>query len=618
MNEADAEYVKTCAEMDALIASFHQWKTRSTIFAKLVFVACAALCFAAIAASWAGERSPVPTISIGFLVASGMYSLGFLWVLHRRPAPAPEGDPGLLRTSPDDAPKLWEALSLAKGDEVGATDIIVHLDLDPNASALQLRTGANASLQQHVVLGFPLLVACNGDQVRAILTHEIAHHAHHDTARGRALYEILAELHRLESAIQEPNAFYRSQIQQFLSKTLAALEPVTARYYALSERRADELAAQLVGEATMRDAVCHARVAAWVSRRTLARLEKELRHAGSLPTDIAERIREALLAVSAEEATDLNARLVEAEAGHRAAGVEDSRYAHRHLSSAASESPVSWNFGRPRRSALVQLFDSPDRVMTRLSEAWHTARQPDWVAVAEERDAVRAQFVLGEFSHHHPVVQLAIARRAQLDDHAARIAAQLDADALEADELIQLGGYLLSQDDESGAQLINRAVVLRPVLGLTGARMLMPYYVRGNQVELAAWAERQEAEELARHEYAAEERRKFRIGTDTYLPHGLDEPTVERVRTQVAELTAIKSAFLFRKEVRVFPEETCWVLALVFANPRHAADQVVRDRLDRLVRRLGSDEGVFDCVILVLERAVKYDPWWQDPTARLH
>lgn len=624
MSDADAEYVDTCAKMDALIASFRRWKIRSTVSTALVLVTFTALLCLVGPMLVASLLSPALIFPL-FLAFSGLsagvgYSVDFLRVLHRRPNTDEVPPSRLVEVHRDEAPALWETLDAAAASLGSALEFRVHVDLRATACALQLRTGPHGELQHHLVVGFPFLAACSGEHVRAVLTHEVAHHAHEDTTRSRAIAELQLEFLRLRTSLQHRKSFYHKHIASYVRTTSTALDELNLKYRAESEARADAAAARLFGINAVQDSLAHVRVIAWVVDCALSRLEHVHATDKTPPTEVAQHLQAALQRLTAAEAAALSERLLAGEAEWRESGFSDTAYEHRVSRDKDSVPPPHserWTFGGQRPTALATFFADPERLTAQLSAVWYRDTLPDWTEAVARREQLATHLDHPGFASQPPSMQLNLAMNALDLPRAASAVAAIDPNAAGAEDLLQVGRYFLWKDDERGVNLVTRAVRARPIAGRYAVTLLLPYFLRQSDIERSSWARRQLVTEKTRHAAAQQERCRFQVGVDQCMPHGLEDEDLDALRESCVQLYPLQRAYLVRKIVTIFPEAPSLLLVLVLReNPGKRgvfqADDVLR-ALETLRRTYPT--ATFD--VYLHEHPSSRDPWLYHPNARL-
>jgi hypothetical protein len=124
-----------------------------------------------------------------------------------------------------------------------------------------------------------------------------------------------------------------------------------------------------------------------------------------------------------------------------------------------------------------------------------------------------------------------------------------------------LGRILLERDDEAGVALVEHAMQADPDAVHPGCNLLYGFYERtGRHEQTRALTQRFDAHSdlLA---LAQEERGKVRTD-DRLLPHELNPEQIEALRQQLAPKAGLGGVWIARKEVRLFPEKPCYLVAL--------------------------------------------------------
>ncbi|CAL9436343.1 Protease HtpX [Streptomyces sp. enrichment culture] len=230
--------------------------------------------------------SPAPLYAVAFGLPAVLAVLRGLFSGGRAPA-AREGRAVTRRQ----APELWETVTgLARA--AGAPEPTeIRLTLEANASVSEdTRFGAGVTARR-MEIGVPLLAGLSGDELRAVLCHELGHYARRDTRFAATAYRGSAALHTARTGIAEAaggNALVAgySGLQSWVLGVYAWLfDAVTFGVRRRQEFRADAAAAAVVGREATASALTavHAVGAAWADYR--ARLLDPMVGRGLTPDD---------------------------------------------------------------------------------------------------------------------------------------------------------------------------------------------------------------------------------------------------------------------------------------------------------------------------------------------
>ncbi|MFH0244035.1 M48 family metalloprotease [Streptomyces sp. HK10] len=230
--------------------------------------------------------TPAPLYLVAFGLPAVLAVLRGLFSGGRAPA-AREGRAVTRRQ----APQLWETVTgLARA--VGAPEPTeIRLTLEANASVSEdTRFGAGAAARR-MEIGVPLLAGLSGDELRAVLCHELGHYARRHTRFAATAHRGSAALHTARTGIAKAAggnivvASYTDYQRWALGMYAWLFDAVTFGVRRRQEFQADAAAAAVVGRAATASALTavHAVGAAWADYR--ARLLDPMAGRGLTPDD---------------------------------------------------------------------------------------------------------------------------------------------------------------------------------------------------------------------------------------------------------------------------------------------------------------------------------------------
>ena len=126
-----------------------------------------------------------------------------------------------------------------------------------------------------------------------------------------------------------------------------------------------------------------------------------------------------------------------------------------------------------------------------------------------------------------------------------------------------LGRLLLEQDEEAGVAHLTEAMRLDARQVSAGEGLLAAYLRRAGRAEEATLRRKQAIRQGDVLDAGQEERRRV-TSSDFFLPHGLGEEEITRLRTRLAQNPRLYKVWLARKNVVHFPEHPWYVLICVF------------------------------------------------------
>jgi Zn-dependent protease with chaperone function len=215
-------------------------------FPLLVLVICAALVVVELIALRSFLRAPA--FAIWWAVFSfpliGVLLFGVFRVERPYLGRVPE-----VAVTPEDQPRLWALVR--ELSDVAADQAPDELYLVPRADAA---VNADTRLlglrvkRRRLYLGAPLLAALDEDQLRAVLTHELAHYGNHDTRLGGITHRGATALRLTVNRLAEGSLYQRGVAGGlgFYAKLYSRASGAVSRRQELA---ADELAGRLVGGA---------------------------------------------------------------------------------------------------------------------------------------------------------------------------------------------------------------------------------------------------------------------------------------------------------------------------------------------------------------------------------
>ncbi|HEU0015390.1 MAG TPA: M48 family metalloprotease [Longimicrobium sp.] len=525
--------------------------------------------------------------------------LGLLWVVARAlwvRVAAPAG----LELRRADAPALWaEVDGLRRAMRAPRIHRVLVDDAFNAAVAHMPRLGVFGWPRHYLRLGLPLMQALPPDELRAVLAHELGHVSRAHGRFGSWIYRLRATWANVLGNLTGGD-FLFAPFFRWYAPYFEAYTAVLARQ---QEFEADELAAEAVGAPTMGAALCRVRVGA--------------RH-------LSDAFWPAVWSRAAESERppqDLFARL-----GGEAADAAAAPDARRWLQEALVQPTQAWD----SHPALVDRLEALGVDPVEPAPAGATAAQ---ALLGERAEALAARLgaqwarEAGEaWAHEHERQRQLRGRLAELDARAADgplpvdearehlwLVAELrgDDEALppalafleqhpdDASIHFLAGRVLAERDDEAAVAHLERAMALDYGYTLASCALAAGLMERlGRDTEAIAYHTRQvecaEAVDEAQRERSAE----ALTHKDRFLPHGLDDAQLAQVRAAIVG-RGVKRAYLVRKEVRRFPEEPLFVLAVV---PSWSTDVFLGRPSRRLVEGLLRDVPLpGNAIVLALE-----------------
>ena len=447
-----------------------------------------------------------------------------------------------------------------------------------NASVVQQpRLGVLGWQRNHLVLGLPLLDVLSAEELRAVLAHEFTHLSAQHGRFSAWIYRTRRSWEQVFEEFRKPSAAGRVSFRPVLSKFVDWFWPrFNAHAFVLSranEYEADRGAARMSGVEHVASSLLrcdyYGRLLdekVWESVKLGANREPEP------PADVFARLRDGLRAGAP---TDEAKKWIEQAFRTKTTNADT----HPCLSDrlrALGFLPANLERGvfppapcAPDFSATDALLgDDAPRIRDELGAAWKKNCAGSW------REAhARAG------SLQHRLDRIEVARDAadeagRLWDKAEvimRLENEAAAEPLMREVLARrpahaganfcLGRHLLSLGDDAGEALVERAMEAREDWIQPGCEMLLAHHQRHGREERAreiiARLDRQDAALKASH---AE--RNSVTAADTFLPHELTAAELAALGALLGTEREVRAAHVARKELRHFPKQRLFVVAL--------------------------------------------------------
>jgi Zn-dependent protease with chaperone function len=491
-----------------------------------------------------------------FLIPLGAFVLLILRALWVR-VPPPEG----IRLTRKDAEPLWRALDELRNAVEGPKVHTLLLDGQLNAGIVQIpRLGPLGWQRNYLVVGLPLMPALDEDEFRAVVAHELGHLSKSHGRFASWIYRLRSTWTRLLMTLEEDEHWGQYVFRRFFGWYAPYFNAYSFALARAHEYEADQAAADATGPRTAARALVSLTTAArvvegsfWPSVYERARKEAEP------PADAFGPLGDALVGGRNERMT---ARWVSAELE------QPSGWADTHPSLAdrlrslgvpeGEELALLRTNGDGRASAASRLLGpAADDLAGLLDREWRQAVLPAWRE--EHRRAQDAQAALGRLDER--------AASEELPEEDAWQRAELTAEFRGPDEAIPLlegllarspedarahfalGGLLLDREDERGLDHLERAVSADPGAVLPACERAFVFLTEQGRDEEAERYRARAEEHLKTLADADEERQSVSL-EDEFLPHGLPDDVVERLRRLLRFYEEVGQAYVVRKRLR--------------------------------------------------------------------
>ena len=610
--------MQTSAEFDSYVARLEgiaradprRYRTRVLLFGALgyvyVFGVLAALVGVMVAvgllvATRGGmailAKAAIPLVAVVWTVLRAM------WVR----IPPPEGK----EIAREDAPRLFEEIDAIRREVDAPRAHHVLLNDDFNAAVAQVpRLGMFGWHRNYLLLGVPLMHALPRDEFRAVLAHEFGHLSRAHGRSGAWIYRIRITwtniLQSLEAA--QRATFSLRRFFAWYAPRFNAYSFVLAR---AQEFEADARAAELVGSGVMASALTRIRVRSRHLNGTFwPSLWRRAAHEPEPPGDA----YTALVQSFAAPVPAGDAEILVAEALATPTRSEDTHPALAERIAALGVDADSRSLVAPDEgpsAADVYLDRTSSELIQRLNRSWREEARPVWEQQHREAREAAARLAALE-SSPVPLTREEAMERAWLvadlrgaEDAIPLYRALADADPSDAQTRSMLGHLLLEREDEEGLEHLEAAMSANVGLVRAGCAAAHGYLRRAVRPEEAEryWVRLREHEDLM---FAAQaERSPGAVGPgDVFLPHGMDDDAARAIEEVLRRHRDIESAYLVRKQVKVFAHVPMYVLAVVpdWTWKRGQSGDHSAELVNRLIAEVPFPA---DAVILTLEGALK-------------
>jgi Zn-dependent protease with chaperone function len=533
----------------------------SAVFAALL------LSLLAVIAAFAARAIWLAGLALGSF-ASGIALLQSLHVV----IPPPKGIP----LAPEDAPLLHEVVQQLAGG-AGA----------PQIDAILLIPEANASITSRYVnglygrtsttlrLGLPLLHLLSPAEFHALLHHEFAHssggHGHSGIWTAR-VWESWSQLPLLDEEMGFSARLILPPVYRWFMPKLMAYSAVLSRVH---EFAADHQALTRASDSKPDLMLIRIGVAGqFMAQRFWPEIWKDSRNLPRTPSVVFSRLPECAAGVSSSDIHEwIKVKL--AQKSNPLDSHPDTSTRLKALGSTVD--PQEWTrivveFGFvPPATAASQYFGaSLSRYEQLLTEQWARGSFLIWEGAFRKFDRTRKR--LAELCEREKTETLNAAQQIEssmcvwdLDGPAAAehlLMAIHEALPDNPEAAFTLGRCLLAQDKERGVLFMERVIGrVSSSLRRQGTVEICNYLEGHNRHEEAvAFFNRIALEEDAQQKMAQE---RYCISPhDTFTSHGLDPAAIEHIRTQLAKLEWMVSAYLCRKQTLLSADRPLYILGL--------------------------------------------------------
>jgi Zn-dependent protease with chaperone function len=532
-------------------------------------------------------HAAIPVIVLAWMIGKS------LWVC----IPPPRG----LRVKRAQAPELFAEIDRVRAAMRAPRVHTVLISDEYNASVTQYpRLGILGWYRVYLRLGLPLMGSMPLDEFRDVLAHEFGHVSRAHGRFGAWVGRVRLTWLRLMREMQRTNHWAQSLFNRFFQWYAPYFDAYTAVLSRTNEFEADRMA-QAVSGGGAGPSYCRMEI----TSRYLERGFWPGVWAGTVqephpPPHVYARLLEAVR--TAHEHASAAEWL--AEGMRQPTRITDSHPAPRERLAALGLQPAMPDaFTGSAAEALLGARLEP--LAQCLTDEWHVEVEYNWLHQHRRAQEVAAQLeALAEKEAAGPLTREETGERVWLtaELHGDRVAvsmarALLDAEHEDASIHFVLGRALADENDDAALPHLERALALDHELTASACGIAADLMARlAREDESRAFVRRMNAYHRLQDQAERERSPAMLNPRDRFLPHGLDEAQLASLRETLAA-RGVKAAYVVRKEVQVFPEKPCFIVALARSTTPGLPGGTKR-LLDRMLQEI-SVPGTF--IILVLE-----------------
>ncbi len=501
---------------------------------------------------------------------------------------------GLLLTR-EEVPQLFDLIDKLKKALDCPPFNYVKLTSDFNAAVVQVpRLGLLGWNENYLIIGLPLLQALSLEQFEAVLAHEFGHlSGNHSRFKGW-VYQVrqtwLLLLEKMKGNQQEGGFWLYSVFFNWYIPFFNAYSFVLAR---ADEYEADRCAVQLTGKIATAGALINVSVKSqWIDREFWQEIYEQVKAQPEPPGQPFHQLGQVL---------QENLELTRAREWLESSLNIKTDFADTHpclrdrLNALGVDPQTAPILLKPVvESAAALLGENLHPLTQQLNLQWQTAVRFQWKEKHNQfqTDQLRLQILNCQAKSSGLSIDEAW-EQARLthyvESEAAAIPllkALLETDSFHVGANYLLGEILLTQGEAGGRDYLERAMSKDPYIYINACQLICDFLSRQGKTEEVHLL-RQKAEKHYGQVLQAQQERSHVSQSDRFLAHNLPPDRVKSIRRQLASYPEVKSAYLVRKVVNIFPEVPFYVLAIV---PRVGAWEFnSREKDRRLVNHIAQN-----------------------------
>ncbi len=538
------------------------------------------------------------TLKLGLLV--GLTCGGMAWSILRA-LWVRTGKPEAVPLTAAEAPELF-ALIADVGRRTDSPPFDeVQLTGDYNAAVVQVpRLGVFGWYRSYLLIGVPLVVSLSRDELAAVLAHEFGHLSRSHGSSGTWLYRIRQTWEStMNNLAQNPPGKLALLLTWFLGWFWPRFNASAFVLSRAQEYEADAAAARATSAGALASALQRLVVdGPLLDERLWAKVLLLANDSAEPPGDVYHRLSEGLRAGpdSEDSARWLRAGFL------LATGNADTHPSLTDRLRALGQLEPAQPGGQPPTSlappagprAVTLLGNRQDEFIARLDRQWAGHVREAWQARHAEAQELKSRLGGLPETPDRPLSVDELWQRAEvklkLENDAAAVPLLDQILALRLDHALAnlvRGRHWLETEDPRGVEHLERAIRADASVTEPACQLLFGHFARTGQRERQREVE-DRLEKFGELQAAAQRERDNVTAVDTFLPPALSEEQLRTMREAVAAEPAVVRAHLARKEVHIFPENPCHVLAVFVKWPLlKAVTQTTNQELvDRILGRL--------------------------------
>lgn len=446
-------------------------------------------------------------------------------------------------------------------------EIILTKEL--NAALYQYpRFGLFGFYKNYLIIGLPLLMSLNEDEMISVIAHELGHLSGNHSKFASWIYRVKSTWYKLMSKLEEDDQKTTWIFNKFVKWYVPFLDAYSFVLMRSEEYEADKCAAIITNENISANALIKINVVAYyLDRKFWPKIYEETKNQKQ-PIDNVYNIMKNDLEnnLSKEEISKyLNESL------NRKTNSYDT---HPALSERIKALNTDVQLQYNKEIALTTLHNENTKDYTEeINENWKKSVQKWWLERHEYYERIRVK--INELNKKRSNESLNIDEEFEYAEamevlEGSKEGLRVYQDMLNKHTnyppaLFAVGRILLHLNDEEGTHYIEKAIESNIGYTVEGCRLIHNYLIDCGKPEEAAkyYNRAMKFEEITK--LAKEERNSVRF-SENYIAHDLKENNLEEITTQLQNYENIQEVYLIRKDVKYLKQFSLYILGIKFKN----------------------------------------------------